>query len=59
MGLPLQTQLHKGVKNTDSPVKKKFWVQLSVKKVMLTVFFDMKGFITTDLLEKVMMVNST
>ena len=34
----------------DSPVKKKLWVQLSVKKFMLTVFWDMKGPIIIDLL---------
>ena len=28
--------------NTFFPVKEKFWVQQSVKKVMLTVFWDMK-----------------
>ena len=40
-------------KHTDSPVKKKrFQVQWSVKKVMLTVFWDMKGRITIDFLEK-------
>ena len=34
--------------NTDSPVKTKFQAQQSVKKVMLTDFWDMKGPITID-----------
>ena len=38
--------------NTDSPVKKKIWAQGSVTKVMLTVFWDMKGPITWFPLEK-------
>ena len=42
-------------KHIDSPVKNKFWVQQSVKKVMLTVFWNMKGPIT---LEKGATVNS-
>ena len=33
-------------KHTDSLVKKKFRVQQSVKKVMLTIFWDTKGLIT-------------
>ena len=45
-------------KQTDSPVKKKCQIQLSVKKVMRTVFWEMKGPITTDLLEKGETVNS-
>ena len=40
-------------KNTDSPVKKKFGAQLSLKKVILTVFWDMKGPITIDFLKSV------
>ena len=40
-------------KYTDSLRKKKFWVQQSVKKVILTVFWDIKGFITIDFFEKV------
>ena len=39
-------------KLTDSPVKKKFQVQLLIKKVMLTDFWDIKGLITIDFLEK-------
>ena len=35
-------------KHSDSPVKKKFWAQLLIKKVMLTVFWDIKGIITND-----------
>ena len=37
---------------------KKFWAEQSVKKVMLTVFWDMKGPITIDFLEKDATVNS-
>ena len=39
-------------KRTDFPVKEKFCAQQSVKKVMLIVFWDMKGLITIDFLEK-------
>ena len=39
-------------KRTDIPVKKKLWAQQSVKKVMLTVLWDMKRLITIDFLEK-------
>ena len=39
-------------KHTDSPVKKKFPVHRSVKKVMLIVFYDMEGPITINLFEK-------
>ena len=46
-------------KHIDSPAKKKFRIQHSVKKVMLTVFCDMKGTITIDFLEKDTTVNST
>ena len=35
-------------KYTDCLVKKKFWSQWLIKKVMLTVFWDMKGPITID-----------
>ena len=45
-------------KHRDSLVNKKFWVQQSLKKVMLTVFWDMKGPITVDFLEKGATVNS-
>ena len=38
---------------TYFPVKKTFWAQQSVKKVMLTIFWDMKGTIAIDFLEKV------
>ena len=44
--------------HTDSPVKKKFQVQQSVK-VMLTVFCDMKRLITIDFLKKVATVLPT
>ena len=40
-------------------LRKKFLVQLSVKKIMLTVFWDMKGPITIDILEKGAIVSST
>ena len=39
-------------KYTDSSVKKKFQAQCSVKKVILTVFSDMKRPITIDFLVK-------
>ena len=47
-------------KCTDSPVKKTFWAQQSVKKLMLTVYWDMKGPISNDFFEKTMLpfVNS-
>ena len=38
-------------KYTDSSLKKRFWAQQSAK-VMLIVFWDMKGLITIDLTEK-------
>ena len=38
-------------------VKEKFWVQWSVKKFMLTAFWDMKGPIDIDFLEKRATVN--
>ena len=40
------------LKHTDSPVKEKFLAQQSLKKVMLTVFLDMKGSIIIGFLEK-------
>ena len=39
--------------------KEKAWTQRAVKKNMLTVFLDIKKALTTDLLEKVAIVNST
>ena len=42
----------------DSPVKKLFQSQLSVKKVMLAVFKDMKGHISMDFLEKGTTINN-
>ena len=39
-------------KHTDSVVKKMFWAHQSLKKVMLTVFWDMKGLITIDFPQK-------
>ena len=38
--------------------KKMFWVQWSVKKVLLTVFWNMKGPVTIDFLEKGTTINS-
>ena len=38
-------------KDTDSPVKKKFRAQQSVKKIMMAVFWDMKGPVIIDFLE--------
>ena len=43
--------------NMDSLIKKKFQAQQSVKKVMLTVFWNMNRPITTDLFEKAGIVN--
>ena len=40
------------MKYTDSPKKKTIRAQLSIKKVMLIVFWDVKGPITIDFLEK-------
>ena len=40
------------LKHTNSPAKKKFRAQQSMKKVMQTVFLDMKGPIATDFFEK-------
>ena len=37
---------------TDSPAKKKFQSQQSIKKVMLKVFMGIKGPITIDFLEQ-------
>ena len=45
-------------KHIDSPVKKKFQVQQSVKKVMLPYFSNMKRPIPIDFLEKGSTVNS-
>ena len=61
MGLPLQAWVKKQSiesKLTDSPVKKKFWSQQSIKKVMLTVFLDIKVPITNDFFEKSATVNA-
>ena len=45
-------------KLTDCLVKKTFYLQQSVKKAMLTVFWDMKELITINFLEKDATVNS-
>ena len=39
-------------KHTDSPVKEKFWVQLSVKNVVLSISGNMKGPISINFLNK-------
>ena len=61
MGLQLRARsekkIHRVETHTDSQVKK-FRAQLSVNKVMLTVFWDMKGPIKIDFLEKDTIVNS-
>ena len=46
-------------KHMNSQVKKKFWEQQLVKKVMLTVIWNKKGPITIDFREKAATVNST
>ena len=45
-------------KHANSPVKKKFQAQQSVKKVMLALFRNMEGPIIIDFLEKVITVTS-
>ena len=45
-------------KHPSSPVKKKFKSQLSAGKVMLTIFWDSKGPILEDFLEKGSTINS-
>ena len=49
-----EAQLKESIKwkQINSPVKKKFLAQQSIKKVMLTVFLDMKGPITFNLFQK-------
>ena len=44
--------------DTDSPLNKVFQAQRSIKKVMLTVLWNIKGLIIVDLLEKASSVNS-
>ena len=39
-------------KHTDAPVKKTFQEQLSINKVMLTVFYDIKRHNSVDFVEK-------
>ena len=46
-------------KSTDSPAKKKYRTQWTIKKVVLTAFKDMKKPITTGFLEKGATVKST
>ena len=46
------------LKHTDFQVKKKFCMQLSIKKVMLTEFWDIKRPITIHFLEKSAIVNN-
>ena len=45
-------------KHSDSMVKKKFQAQQSIKKIILTVFLDMKEPITIEFFEKGAVVNS-
>ena len=55
MGLPQRYQIEKTVmegKHTQSQVKKKFRARWSIKKSMLTVFWDMTRPIIIDFLEK-------
>ena len=55
MGLPQQTRVEKTAYewgHADLLVKKMFWIQLSVIKSMLTVFWVMKGSNAIDFLEK-------
>ena len=61
MGLQLRTWVEKQYmqcKHTEFPVKKKFQAQRSIKKIMLTVFWGMKGPITIDFLKNISAVNS-
>ena len=46
------------MKHTNYPVKKKFPEQWSVKKVMLILFWDMKGLMNIDFLEIGATINS-
>ena len=52
--------IHKSMewKYNDSLAKRMFWAQWSVKKVLLTVYLDMKGSMTIDFLKKGSTVNS-
>ena len=45
-------------KHTDYPLKKRFQTQRGAKKVMLTVFCNMKGPMTIDFVEKGATLNS-
>ena len=59
MGLP-QARVKKQsieLKHINSPGKEKFLAQLSIKKVMLTIFWDIKGPLIIDFIEKVVIVN--
>ena len=61
VGFPQQTGNEKQSlerKNTDCLLKKKFHVQWSVKKVMLTIFYNMNESIPIDFLEKDAPLNS-
>ena len=59
IGFPLWAWVEQTVhgKETRFQVKKMFWTQLSVKKLMPTVFCDMKGPIIIDFHEKITTVN--
>ena len=51
VALPWWAQVKKIVYAEDSPVKEKFWVQQSVKKGLLIVFWDIKRSIIIDFIE--------
>ena len=62
MGFPQWAWIEKWVnwvKVIDFPIKKMFRAPRSLNKVMLSVFWDMKGTITSDFLEKCATVNSS
>ena len=61
IGLPFRAWVKKWFmewKHTDFPVKKRLLAQQSVKKVMMTVFWDMKELPIINFLEKGATVNS-
>ena len=43
----------------DSPLKKKFWAQWSIKGNMMTLYCNIEGTITVDFFEKGITVNGT
>ena len=58
MGLPELKRQSTKWKQINSPVKKKFWVQWSLKEVMRIVFWGMKELITIDFHENRATVNT-